>query len=134
VLLSFEPRLDADLLAEQSGLDRSRVRAALTRLGTAGRVGYDVAEAAHFHRELPYDVGRVLALNPRLKAAGELVERGAVRFTGPDVAMVNERRVRLTPDGPTCTCPWWADYRGTRGPCKHVLAAQRVRNLAEARA
>ncbi|MEU0567388.1 SWIM zinc finger family protein [Nonomuraea sp. NPDC005983] len=130
VLLAFEPRLDADLLAEESGLSRDRVRAALTQLGTAGRVGYDVAEAAHFHRELPYDAGRVLAMNPRLKAAVELVARGAVRFTGPGVAEVGERRVRFTADGPTCSCPWWADYRGTRGPCKHVLAAQRVRNEA----
>lgn len=122
VLLAFEPRLDADLLAERSGLDRGRVRAALTQLGTAGRVGYDVAEAAHFHRELPYDAGRVLAMNPRLKAAKALAP--TVVFTAPDVAEVNQRRVRLSPGGASCTCPWWADYRGTRGPCKHVLAVQ----------
>lgn len=128
MLLSFEPRLDADLLAEQSGLDRGRVRAALTQLGTAGRVGYDVAEAAHFHRELPYDADRVLAMNPRLKAARQLAP--TVTFTSPDVAEVNQRRVRLTPRGATCTCPWWLDYRGTRGPCKHVLAVQMTK-LAE---
>ena len=23
-----------------------------------------------------------------------------------------------------CTCPWWGKHRGTRGPCKHVLAAR----------
>ncbi|MDR1187609.1 MAG: SWIM zinc finger domain-containing protein [Bifidobacteriaceae bacterium] len=23
-----------------------------------------------------------------------------------------------------CTCPWWVKYHGTRGPCKHVLAAR----------
>ncbi|SDH47060.1 SWIM zinc finger [Sinosporangium album] len=127
VLLAFEPRLDADLLAEQSGLTRDRVRAALTQLGTAGRVGYDTAEAAHFHRELPYDAERVLKMNPRLKAANDLVAGGLVRFTGPDTAVVNERHVHLAATGPTCSCPWWVDYRGTRGPCKHVLAAQRVR-------
>ncbi len=129
-LLRFEPRLDADLLAEQSGLTRARVGAALTRLGTGGRVGYDVAEAAHFHRELPYDAGRVLAMNPRLKSALGLVEQGAVHFTGPDVARVGERTVRFVIGStPTCTCPWWIDYRGSRGPCKHVLAAQKVASL-----
>ncbi|MFI6317931.1 SWIM zinc finger family protein [Nonomuraea sp. NPDC050556] len=127
-LLAFEPTIDADLLASQSGLGRSRVRAAITQLGTAGRVGYDVAEAAHFHRELPYDAGRVLAMNPRLRSAHQLAP--TVVFTAPGVAEVNGRRVRLTPSGATCTCPWWVDHRGSRGPCKHVLAAQ----MAEVRA
>ncbi|TQS25522.1 SWIM zinc finger family protein [Microbispora sp. KK1-11] len=131
-MLAFEPRLDADLLAERCGLPRDRIRAALTQLGTAGRVGYDVAEAAHFHRELPYDPGRVAAMNPRLKAARDLVKRGAVRFSTPDIAVVGERRVRLSPDGPVCTCPWYADFRGSRGPCKHVLAAQQVHDQAQA--
>ncbi|MFD0664796.1 SWIM zinc finger family protein [Thermocatellispora tengchongensis] len=132
MLLAFEPRLDADLLAEQSGLSRERVRAALTQLGTAGRVGYDVAEAAHFHRELPYDAGRALAANPRLRSAKDLMARGLVVFTAPGVATVNEhRRVRLDPAGPTCTCPWWTDYRGTRGPCKHILAAQMTEAAAQ---
>ncbi|MFC7480481.1 SWIM zinc finger family protein [Luedemannella flava] len=26
----------------------------------------------------------------------------------------------------TCTCPWWAKYRGGRGPCKHALAVGMV--------
>ncbi|MFC4535648.1 SWIM zinc finger family protein [Sphaerisporangium dianthi] len=24
----------------------------------------------------------------------------------------------------SCTCPWWFDHPGSRGPCKHVLAAR----------
>nr|BFE77650.1 hypothetical protein GCM10020093_002510 [Planobispora longispora] len=64
VLLNFEPTLELGVLAERSGLPIPRVRAALTQLGTAGRVGYDLAEAAHFHRELPYDRAHVAALNP----------------------------------------------------------------------
>ncbi|WP_443046397.1 hypothetical protein [Streptomyces sp. DSM 40750] len=39
--------------AASSGLPADRIRAALTRLGASGRVGYDTAEAAYFHRELP---------------------------------------------------------------------------------
>ncbi|MBW8482504.1 SWIM zinc finger family protein [Actinomadura parmotrematis] len=131
-LLAFEPRVEPDLLAERSGLDLARTRAALTQLGTSGRVGFDAAEAAFFHRELPYDPSRVAALNPRLRAARELM--GAVRFTAPDVALVpgsdQDRQVRFTGDAARCTCPWWAKYRGDRGPCKHVLAARLVRDGA----
>jgi len=53
-LLSWDPTIDVDSLAGVSGLDAARVRDALTQLGTAGRVGYDVAEAGYFHRTLPY--------------------------------------------------------------------------------
>ncbi|KAB2345257.1 SWIM zinc finger family protein [Actinomadura rudentiformis] len=130
-LLAFEPRVEPDLLAERAGVDRSRVRAALTQLGTSGRVGYDTAEAAHFHRELPYDPERVAAMNPRLRSAHALVNEGAVDFTADDLAVVTvdgrPRQVRFDGDRVSCTCPWWADHRGGRGPCKHALAARIVR-------
>ncbi|KAB2370634.1 SWIM zinc finger family protein [Actinomadura montaniterrae] len=135
-LLSFEPRVDPGLLAERSGLPLDRTKAALTQLGTSGRVGFDTAEAAFFHRELPYDAARVAALNPRLRSARALVEDGAVRFTGSDAAVVTtdggDREVRFEGDRATCTCPWWFDHRGERGPCKHVLAATIVRRDGEA--
>jgi hypothetical protein len=133
-LLSFEPRVEPDLLSERAGLGLARTRAALTQLGTAGRVGYDTAEAAFFHRELPYDPERVLAMNPRLRNARALADAGHVTFTGPDLATVDAggtpRQVRFTGDGTSCTCPWWIDYRGGRGPCKHVIAARLVRDAA----
>ncbi|MFC7480480.1 SWIM zinc finger family protein [Luedemannella flava] len=53
VLLAWDPTVDVDALAAGSALPADRVRAALTQLGTAGRVGYDVSEAAYFHRVLP---------------------------------------------------------------------------------
>ncbi len=119
-LLSFEPRVEPDLLAERSGLTLARTKAALTQLGTSGRVGFDHAEAAFFHRELPYDPARVASLNPRLRSARTLVEDGGVRFTSDDTAIVlsngSEREVRFDGDRVTCTCPWWFDHRGERGP------------------
>jgi hypothetical protein len=130
-LLNFEPRVEVDLLADRSGLPADRVRAALGQLGTAGRVGYDVTDAAYFHRELPYDAGRIERMNPRLRNARALVAAGAVQLDG-DLATVRvedrTHRVRFAPDGTaSCTCPWWAGYRGSRGRCKHVLAAELVR-------
>ncbi len=130
VLLAWEPRIDPADLAEQSGLTADRVRAALTRLGTAGRVGYDVADAAYFHRELPYDADRAERHNPRLVAARLLVAEDAVSLDGDGVTVVSgERRYRVREsDGAlSCTCTWWAEHRGRRGPCKHALAVRMVR-------
>jgi hypothetical protein len=128
VLLAWEPRIDPADLAEQSGLPVERVRVALTRLGTAGRVGYDIAEAAYFHRELPYDARRAERDNPRLAAARALLEAGAVTLehTGTAVVASGERRYQVRESGGalSCTCQWWADYRGRRGPCKHALATR----------
>ncbi|GAB7187787.1 SWIM zinc finger family protein [Kitasatospora sp. Ki12] len=133
VLLAWEPRIEVGDLAAQSGLSPERVRAALTRLGTAGQIGYDTAEAAYFHRQLPYDAGRAEAANPRLRAARALVEAGAVRLEeGGATAVVTVddhiQRVRTDEAGRlSCTCLWWGTYRGGRGPCKHALAVGMVR-------
>ncbi|MEV6864932.1 SWIM zinc finger family protein [Streptosporangium subroseum] len=115
-----------DALAETSGLSREGVRAALTQLGTAGRVGYDIAEAAFFHRELPYDALRAIKDNPRLAAARSLVDIGAVNRTG-NLCTVRvgsySYQVRFDGDRASCACRWWAEYGGGRGPCTHILAA-----------
>jgi hypothetical protein len=128
-LLAWDPTVDIDALAQQAALPADRVRAALTQLGTAGRVGFDVAEAAYFHRVLPYDAANVERHNPRLVGARVLVDSGAVT-TDPDGATVRSGaevyRVRRVEDGLHCTCPWWAKYRGSRGPCKHALAVEMI--------
>ncbi|MFF2522810.1 SWIM zinc finger family protein [Streptomyces liangshanensis] len=130
VLLAWEPRIDPAGLAAEAGLPVERVRAALVRLGTAGRVGYDVAEAAYFHRELPYDASRAERHNPRLVAARVLLDSGAVVLAG-DLARVasGERHYQVRESGGalSCTCRWWADHRGARGPCKHALAVRMAR-------
>ncbi|MFG1680016.1 SWIM zinc finger family protein [Nonomuraea sp. NPDC049269] len=134
MLLNFEPAVELGLLADRSGLPPSRVRAALTQLGTSGRVGYDLHEAAHFHRELPYDRDQVAELNPRLTAARALAGSGAVRLDGDTAEVTTDGGVRLVrlAEG-SCTCPWWFDHAGSRGPCKHVLAARiAARTRAEA--
>lgn len=129
-LLAFEPRIDIQRLSAESGLDEERVTSALGRLGAAGRVGYDAAEASYFHRELPYDPERLATMHPRLRDATALVDAGAVRLDGA-IAYVRsgdtQHVVRNTDDGDRCTCPWYAKHKGSRGPCKHVLAADLVR-------
>ena len=102
------------------------------RSDRAGLVGFDLAEGAYFHRELPFDLGQVEQLHPRLKGARKLVADGAVRFTRRGEAGVEayvrgtgvEHRVAIAGDDESCTCPWFAKHRGERGPCKHVLAVR----------
>jgi hypothetical protein len=129
-LLSWDPAIDVDALALAAGIEACRVRDALTQLGVAGRVGYDVAEAGYFHRTLPYSAAVVERMNPRLAAARALAEAGAVAFTG-DLAIVRSGdvsyQVRHAAGAFSCTCPWWAKHRGERGPCKHALAFRMVR-------
>ena len=130
-LLAFDARVEPGRIAAETGLGLERVRAALTQLGTAGRVGYDHADAAYFHRELPYDAEKAARANPRLRAARDLLAAGAVRWAGA-VATVrvgdHVQRVRAGEDDQlSCTCEWWTKYRGGRGPCKHVLAAEAYR-------
>ncbi|MFI9151326.1 SWIM zinc finger family protein [Streptomyces sp. NPDC053367] len=131
VLLAWEPRIDVVDLAAASGLTADRVRAALVRLGTSGRVGYDAAEASYFHRELPYDADRVERHNPRLRSARSLLAAGAVTLDGALATVTAEdghaHRVRDTAGVLSCSCPWWARYRGGRGPCKHALAVRMAR-------
>jgi len=125
-LLTWEPRLTVAGLARRSALPPDRVRAALTALGTSGQFGYDLADEAYFRRQLPWSAGDAEASNPRLAAARALVAAGAVRLDGT-TALVGRgdhlHSVRADADGRlSCTCPWWAAYRGDRGPCRHVLA------------
>ncbi|MGN9768886.1 SWIM zinc finger family protein [Micromonospora sp. SD12] len=127
-VLSWDPTIDVDRLATDTNLDPTRVRAALAQLGTAGRVGYDVSEAAYFHRAMPYDAGRAERDNPRLVGARALLDTGAVELDATTATVRSGEhtyRVRRLPDGDlTCTCPWWAKHRGQRGPCRHALATR----------
>ncbi|WP_030460360.1 SWIM zinc finger family protein [Kitasatospora sp. NRRL B-11411] len=129
-LLAWEPRIDPADLAEDSGLTPGQVRTALAHLATAGQLGYDLADAAHFHRRLPYQDGRAEDRNPRLRTARALLAADAVGPVSGDVRVVtvgdHAHHVRVGADGTAlgCTCRWWARHRGGRGPCSHVLAVR----------
>ena len=130
-LLSFEPRIDTQLMASRSGLAPDRVAGGLALLASSGQVGFDVTEGAYFHRPLPVRPDALTAMHPRLSGARTLIERGAItreegaRFRVASGA--NRYRVEVPADPYaigeySCTCPWWMKHRGVRGPCKHVLA------------
>ena len=126
-MLAWDPTIDIDALAAASGMPHPRFSRALTMLGTAGRVGFDLVEGAYFHRVMPFGTDAAARLNPRLAAARRLVAASAVTLV-PGAAEVRSGEakylVRLEDGAPVgCTCLWWGRYRGERGPCKHQLAA-----------
>jgi hypothetical protein len=129
-LLSFEPRIDIPALAGEIGIGADRVKAALSLLASSGQVGYDLAAGAYFHRPLPVRADALDALHPRLADARALRARGAVTRLASNTARVRsgdvdyDVRLAADPADDQCTCPWWAKYKGTRGPCKHVLAVR----------
>jgi len=131
--MAWQPTLDARALAAGVGATPAQVGGALALLAGRGRVGFDLTARAYFHRELPFDLAPLEAIAPRLYAARALVESGAVRLDAqPGVAWVNgsagEHRVRLDADPPNCTCDWRERHHAAHGPCRHVLAAQLLRD------
>lgn len=65
-------------------------------------------------------------MHPRLASARDLVASGAViAFAGGAIVRTADAEHRVVLGLPDrCTCPWWGKHQGTRGPCKHVLAAR----------
>jgi hypothetical protein len=136
--LHWQERIDPAEIAAEAGIDRESVAHALAECAVSGLVGYDLAEGAYFHRELPFDLALVEKLQPRLKDARTLVAGDAVTFESrgdPIVAWVRSRnleyRVVVDAESARCTCPWYAKHGDTRGPCKHALAVRIALNEAE---
>lgn len=131
--LKWQSEVDPAQLAAQLGITAGDVEGALAVLGSRGLAGYDAGAAHYFHRELPFELGKVEEMQPRLKGARKLIDDGKVscvtRDDGSATAIFEVQgtgtvhRVRLMGDGEACTCPWFSKYQGQRGPCKHILAA-----------
>ncbi|HEV7898366.1 MAG TPA: SWIM zinc finger family protein [Planosporangium sp.] len=125
-LLAVDPVVDRASIVARTGWEPARATSALAALATAGQVGYDVAEASSFHRPLPYRADLVAALHPRLAAARILATTSRVVATTAGVEVTSGEATYLVHrrgDEYACTCAWWAEHQGRRGPCKHVMAA-----------
>jgi hypothetical protein len=133
--LAWQSLIAPGPLAAALDTTSNAVEAALAVLGSRGLVGFDATAGRYFHRELPFDLAQVEAMQPRLKSAHKLVEARAICAVSGD--KLGERvfevkgsetvhRVRLTEQGEKCTCPWFSKHQGQRGPCKHILAVQMI--------
>lgn len=131
-LLAFEPRIDVPRLAADAALSAERVTDALSVLASSGQVGFDLATGAYFHRPLPVHADALQTLHPRLADAQKLIAAGVVTPVEARLVQVlssgtrYDVRLGAGVEDDRCTCPWYAKYRGTRGPCKHALAARIV--------
>jgi len=131
--LKWQSEVNPADLATQLGVAAKDVKSALAVLGSRGLAGYDAGGAHYFHRELPFDLGKVEKMQPRLLGARKLIEAGKIKRVTPDdgkgTAIYEVQgtgtmyRVRLSEDHEACTCPWFSKYQGQRGPCKHILAS-----------
>jgi len=121
--LAWSPVLDPGELPAATGMTQADVDSGLAWLAASGRLGWDLAEAAWFHRELPIDTERILRRNPRLVSARALVSDGGVttRADGWQVSGTGREYYRVTPDL-ACDCTWYREHLDGRGPCKHILA------------
>lgn len=132
--LRWQSQVDLKELQRQLGkeTDENQIRDALASLATQGLVGFDLSTGAWFHRELPFDLSQVEKHHPRLKDARKLLEENKVRIVkatqhAAEVLVASsdvEHRVRIQDEERHCTCPWFSQYQNSRGPCKHILAAQ----------
>ncbi|MEL7519470.1 MAG: SWIM zinc finger family protein [Pseudomonadota bacterium] len=131
--LKWQSEVDPADLAARLNVPADDVEGALAVLGSRGLAGYDAGGAHYFHRELPFDLGKVEQMQPRLLGARKLIEADKVRLVSGDNGSGTAiyevegtgtvHRVRLSESGEACTCPWFSKYQGQRGPCKHILAA-----------
>ena len=134
--LAWEPVLDAGVLGAETGLSPAAVASGIAVLAASGKVGFDLADAAWFHREIPYDADAVDRDHPRLVAARKLVAEGNVRRADTAYEVGDGDRHHWVPfegEGRArCTCRWYARYQGDRGPCSHILAVTLLRRTTDA--
>ncbi|MEU4222480.1 SWIM zinc finger family protein, partial [Actinoplanes sp. NPDC026623] len=127
---AWTARRDEAGLAARAGVSAERLRLLLAVLGGQGLVGYDLTEGAWFRRDLPFAAERVAALQPRVRRAAAITagDLEVNPIPGGHEVFVRGRgfahRVVLTADDARCTCLWYSRHRGSRGPCRHVLAAR----------
>jgi hypothetical protein len=128
--LAWTARLDEPALAAAAGVSADRLRLLLTVLGSQGLVGFDLTEDAWFRRDLPFAARRIGTLQPRVRRAASIDASDVTvhPVEGGHEVFVRGRgfshRVLLTGPDARCTCVWFSRYTGSRGPCRHVLAAR----------
>lgn len=124
------------MLAIEEDIDPEILDSLSARLSAMGLLGYDLDENTYYYRRLPYKLDRIKSLNPRYKSALKLLEDGKVFISTKEEDRVEAKvegtgvvhTVIITAEQSRCTCPWFAQYQGQRGNCKHILATKILLN------
>ncbi|WP_179333543.1 SWIM zinc finger family protein [Winogradskyella costae] len=121
------------LMSFEEHIDVSKIDKLATKLSAMGLLGYDLENNGFFYRRLPFELDRIMSLNPRLKGAEKLLLEGKVeiilkkdneieaRVEGSGV----QHYVIIKGDTQKCTCTWFSKNQGERGACKHILAVKK---------
>jgi hypothetical protein len=121
------------MVAVEEGLNLEKLDNINARLSAMGLLGFDLDENHFFYRRLPFKLGRIMSLNPRLKAAEKLLEENKVEIVSQTGSRIEARvagtgvfhSVILDGEKERCTCTWFSRHQGERGLCKHVLAVKK---------
>ena len=121
------------MMSFEEGIDISKIEKLSTKLSAMGLLGYDLDRNGFFYRRLPFKLERILSLNPRLKGAEKLLEDDKVHITHKDGDEIEARvlgsgvyhYVVIKGNMQKCTCTWFSQNQGERGPCKHILAVKK---------
>lgn len=115
-------------------LPLANIESLSAQLAAMGLLGFDLETNSYFYRRLPYKTERILNLNPRLKGAEKLIKDGKVVLIST-TAQRTEARVEgtgvshtiiVSTEADKCTCQWFSNNQGQRGPCKHILAVKKM--------
>lgn len=124
------------LLALNEDIDLAKIDNLTGRLSSMGLLGFDLDENHFFYRRLPFKLGRILSLNPRLKNAEKLLAEDKVDIISTADNRIEARvagsgvnhTVILEGEKERCTCTWFSRHQGERGLCKHMLAVKKKLN------
>lgn len=128
--LHLQQNLNLNDISQQFSVTEPSLKTALSILASQGKIGFDVHKQTFFHRVLPFSNLLIDQIHPRLAGANKLIASDAVTINGEQQSYIanvlsngTNHRVDIKQDEQSCTCPWFAKYQETRGPCKHILAA-----------
>lgn len=145
--LASHPTATLDEIATQTGVSSDDADRALFQLCRAGRVLYDPISRHYRARELfaePLDLAALFIADPRLEAAQQLLEAGAVQLRFARNAPGRRVATRVVADVHDdidyhvtalvdengrmpfgeCQCAFFRLNTMTKGPCAHILATR----------
>lgn len=133
-LLKSNETFDPTMLSLENDIAFDTMDSLTASLSSMGLLGYDLSDARHFYRRLPFKTERILSLNPRLKNAKKLVATDDIEILKREGSYIEAKvkgsdvfhKVIIEGEQSRCTCNWFTNYQGKRGLCKHILAVKMV--------
>ncbi|MFV0539741.1 MAG: SWIM zinc finger family protein [Aestuariibaculum sp.] len=120
------------LTAIEENISFSKIDNLTAKLSALGLLGFDLDQNHFFYRRLPFELKRIVNLNPRLKGVEKLLEQNKVEIIKNKDNYIEARvegsgvkHLVILDKTERCTCVWFSQNQGERGPCKHILAVKK---------